>query len=405
MTREIVDPPHPTPNPDGPHTPGTDHETAPVPAGPQGEGVAGEEEPYDSFFDDVNKKLSQSIEEPAPDPALGPGSSEGGSSRQSRSDDPVGRALRGHKLSPRTSEVFKAVVALSAGCSERPPAGAEVPPAFLLGDSPDPEAAVVAKSDSPLLSDLVVERRETEPESIRDEDLAGEARFPWFQVFLLSYASAVTLALTWMVLTGRSFRPVDRSATSSTASSDAGPPPKPNASPLDAKALRQLPDENITALGASLRIGDLQVTPLSIALVRVELVGSIDPSKYRVEESESLVLRIQLTNLSKTQSFAPLELAYLREQSSPLDRCLIMTPRGATIGAFPLAVDSEWSVVGQESRVLERGETLETIIASEPGAADRIASEMIWRVRLRIGPFRSDVVGIRFRDNEVERDR
>jgi hypothetical protein len=404
MTREIVDPPHPTPNPDGPHTPGNNHETAPVPAGPPGEDEAAEEEPSDSFFDDVNKMLSQSIEEPAPDPALGPESADGGSSQESRPDDSVGRALRGHKLSPRTSEVFKAVVALSAGSSEPPSPDAEIPPGFLAGDSPDPEAAVVAKTDSPLLSDLVVERREAEQESIPDDDLAGEARFPWFQVFLLSYASAITLALTWAVLTGRSFRPSDRSAASSAASSDAGPAQKPHASPIDGKALPPLPDENITAIGASLRIGDLQVRPMSVALARVELVGSIDRSKYRIEDSESLVLRIQLTNLSKTQSFAPLELAYLREQGSPLDRCLITTPRGATIGAFPLDVESEWSVVGQESRVLGRGETSETIIASEPKAADRIASEMIWRVRLRIGRFRSDVVGIRFRDNEVQRD-
>jgi hypothetical protein len=136
----------------------------------------------------------------------------------------------------------------------------------------------------------------------------------------------------------------------------------------------------------------------------VELVGSIDASRYRAEESESLVLRMQITNLSKSQRFAPLELAYIREQSSPLDRCLITTQGSATIGAYPLDVFSEWSIVGQEARALERGETLETIIASEPGASDRMNSEMTWRIRLRIGPFRTDVVGIRFKANEVEHE-
>jgi len=404
MTREIVDPGHPTPNPDGPHTPGKTSETAPVPAVPPEKDEVAEEQPYDSFFDDVNQKLSQSIEQPAPDPVLGPATGEGGSSKQSRLDDPLGRLIRGQKLSPRTSEVFKAVMALSAGFSEPTPPGPEVPPAFLEGESPDPEKAVITKSDSPLLADLVVDEPEAKPESTRDAKTLGDARFPWFQVFILSYASAVTLALTWIMLTGRSFRWSDRSVNDPAATSDAGPPVKAIAPRLDGRALPPVPDENLITFGSTLRIGDLQVRPLSVALARVELAGAIDASKYHAEASESLVLRVQLTNLSKSQPFAPLELAYVREQSSPLDRCLITTPSGTTIGTFPLAVDSEWTIVGQETRVLERGETLETIIASEPGASDRMAAEMTWRVRVRVGPFRTDVVGIRFQDKDVERE-
>lgn len=404
MTREIVDPPHPTPNPDGPHTQGKNHEAAPVPAGPPAEEEAALEEPYDSFFDDVNKKLSESIEQPAPDPALGPESAEGGLVKQSRPDDPLARLMRGQKRSPRTSEVFKAVVALSAGSSEPPPAGAEVPRTLLEGDSPDPEAVVVSKSDAPLLSDLVVEPRQPEPESTRDDESPDEARFPWFQVFLLSYASAITLALSWILLTGRAIREVERPTNDSVASNDPAPPQKSSAPPVDATALPLVPNENVTRIGTPIRIGDLQVTPLSVVLTRVELAGAIDPSKYRIDDSESLVMRLQLTNLSKTHRLNPLELAYIRDQASPLDRCLITTSRGATIATFPLAADSEWSIVGQETRVLECGETLETIIASEPGVSRRIAPEMTWRVRLRIGPFRTDVVGIRFRDSDVEHD-
>jgi len=361
-----------------------------------------EEEPYDSFFDDVNKMLSQSIEQPAPDPVLGPPTDEYGSSKQSRPDDPIGRLIRGEKQSPRTSEVFKAVVALSAGVSEPAPPGAEVPPDFLRGGSPDPDPAAAAEPTSPLLPDLVVERGVDEEESSSDDDRPGEARFPWFQISILSYATAVTAALSWMVLTGRSPRPADQSANVSTAISDPVPPGKPGPSLLDTEALPPVPAENITTLNSPLRIGDLKVTPVSVALSHVELVGSIDPSKYRAEDSESLVLRLRFTNLSKSQSFAPLELAYIREQSSPLDRCFITSSGGKTIGAFPLAVDSEWSIVGQECPVLDQGKTFETVIASEPGASNRLSSEMIWRVRLRIGPYRTDVIGVRFRDADVE---
>jgi hypothetical protein len=135
----------------------------------------------------------------------------------------------------------------------------------------------------------------------------------------------------------------------------------------------------------------------------VELTGSIDPSKYRAEESESLVLRLRFTNLSKSR-FTPLELAYIREQGSLLDRCFITTSDGKTISTYPLAVDSEWAIVGQEYRVLDEGETVEAVIASEPGAANRLSSEMIWRVRLRIGLYRTDVIGVRFRDADVARE-
>ncbi len=404
MTREIADLPHPTPNPDEPHAPGKPDETEPVTARFPLDDEAEEEQPSDSFFDDVNQMLSQSIEQPAPDPVLGPLAGEDASSKRSRPDDPVARLIRGEQQSPRTSEVFKAVVALRAGGSEPAPAGAEAPHDFLLGDSADPETAAAAAPASLLLPDLVVERRVVEQESTSDDEIRGEARFPWFQVFILSYASAVTLALSWMVLTGRSPRPAGPSAIVSTSIGEPVPPAKPGPSLLDAKFLPPVPAENITTLDLPVRIGDLQVTPVSVALARVELVGAIDPSKYRQEDSESLVLRLRCTNLSKSQPFAPLELAYVREQPSRLDRCFITTSGDQTIGAFPLAVDSEWSIVGQECPVLDPGKSFETVIASEPGIANRLSSEMIWRVRLRIGPYRTDVIGVRFRDADVERD-
>jgi len=403
MTREIADPPHPTPNPDGPHTSGKPDEAEPVPAGLPREGEALEEQPYDSFFDDVNKKLSQSIEQPAPDPVLGPLTAEDRSSKRSRPDDPIARLIRGEKQSPHTSEVFKAVVALRAAGSEPAAAGAERLSDFLTSDAAESNEAAAPKPAAPLLPDLVVERRAVLQETTSDDEVSVEGGFPWFQVLILSYASAVTLALSWIVLTGRSSRSVESSASISMAPSEPVLPRKPGPAVVDTKSQPPIPAENITTIDAPLRIGDLKMTPVSVALSRVELVGAIDPSKYREEDSESLVLKLRFTNLSKKQPFAPLELAYLREQASRLDRCFITTSDGTTIGAFPLAVDSEWSIVGQECPVLEPGQSFEAIIASEPGVSNRLSSEMIWRVRLRIGTYRTDVIGVRFRAADVQR--
>jgi hypothetical protein len=401
MTREIADPAHPTPNPDGPHTPSKAHESVPVPARPPLQEETEEEEPYDSFFDDLNKQLSQSIERPAPDPALGP---EGIGSGSGRADEPLAQLQPGQKLSPRTSEVFKAVVALSAGKSAKGEPGDEFTPDFLEPGVLDPETPVEPASVATLLPDLVVEERGRAAESTHDDESLSEARFPWLQVLILSYASALTLALTWVLLSGRTALPVDHVADGSSAASDSATPSKSIQNGIDVAALPSVPEENMTTLGSALRIGDLQVRPISVALARVELVGSIDSSKYRAEETESLVLRLQLTSFSDSRFFAPLERAYLREQASQLDRCFIATSRGRTIGAFPLAEDSEWSIVGQEFPVLKRGETVETIIASEPHAADLMTAEMTWRFRLRIGPYRTDVIGVRFRATQIERD-
>jgi hypothetical protein len=67
-----------------------------------------------------------------------------------------------------------------------------------------------------------------------------------------------------------------------------------------------------------------------------------------------------------------------------------------------LAVDSEWSIVGQKFTVLEPGKSVETLIASEPGAADRLTDLMTWHIRLRVAPYRTDVLGVRFNKNDVE---
>jgi hypothetical protein len=151
-----------------------------------------------------------------------------------------------------------------------------------------------------------------------------------------------------------------------------------------------------------MQIGDLEVTPLGIVTERVALVRSIDPNDWRREESASLLLRLRLKNVSRDQEFAPLERRSLREQGAALDRSAIVTTPGNGINLFPLAVDSEWSIEGQSFNVLKPGETVETVIASEPKMADKLTDEMTWRIRLRIGTYRTDVLGVHFNKREIE---
>ena len=81
--------------------------------------------------------------------------------------------------------------------------------------------------------------------------------------------------------------------------------------------------------------------------------------------------------------------------------------RIARMGAnlFPLAVESEWMIVGQEFRELGPGESMEGIIVSAPDARGLIEEEMTWRVRLRTGINETDVLGVWIADHEIRPER
>ena len=126
-----------------------------------------------------------------------------------------------------------------------------------------------------------------------------------------------------------------------------------------------IPPQNLVKLGETIRIGELEVTPLSVITTPLTLVRSIEPTTERQSEGSSLVLRLRLANVSQDQNFAPLERGMLRAPNSPLDRSYIETPKGRTISLYPLAADSEWSIAGQDFAEIKPGERVETIVASE----------------------------------------
>jgi hypothetical protein len=234
-----------------------------------------------------------------------------------------------------------------------------------------------------------------------DDDQLAESRTPWALLLIMSYASAVTLALTWVLLTGRTFRFAENpTAGASAAESESAL--KSGRSALDAP-LPPLPPENVTTLGHPVRLGDLEVTPLELASSPLELVRSIEPAKSKREASPSLLLRLKLRNVSASQDFSPVERRFVREQGAAVDRSLIVTNSGKPIYMYPLAIDSEWSIVGEEFRSLKPGESMETVIASEPGGDSRLVDDAIWRVRVRVGLYRTDVLGVRFEKGDVSR--
>jgi hypothetical protein len=233
-----------------------------------------------------------------------------------------------------------------------------------------------------------------------DDDRFADARLSWLIGLLLSYSSAVTLALAWVLWTGSAAHAPNDPATGKDHSSVE--PASRSAEAPGSVVAPPIPAENLTSLGRPIRLGALEFTPLEIVAAPVQLVRSIDPTDVRDEESNSLVLRFRLTNKSNNLVLTPLDAALARDQISPLDRPYIDSSRGKGINLFPLAVDSEWLIAGQSFPVLDPGESAETLLASEPIKGDRPTGEFTWRLRLRIGPYRSDMVGVRFNGEDIK---
>jgi hypothetical protein len=410
MTRNIVNKPHVTPNPDNAHTPGSpersdDPSDARRPAAsayaPPGHGAApaselADEEPsFDSCFDDLNLILSQSIQKPDPDPNLD--SSSAGSTRLAR-DVAAAHLQEDRDKPPRTSEIFRSVVS-SAACAPPSAAGPTSPAQAASKPQGSPQSQPEARSAHELtIPGVDVDRdRYVQELASEEEDGLSEPRVSWSQVLLLSYSSAITLAMIWMFWTGRWSSGTAPPPVSDPSTSDSSSQPV-ESDPISAPP--SIPAENLATLGKTIRLGDLEVTPQSVIAAPVELMRSIEPDKRRREET-SLILQLRLTNVSKEHTFTPLVQNLVRERGLRSYDPYIETSKGTLIRLFPLAIDSEWSIVGQEFSPLKPGETEETFVAAEPGSARDLAAEMTWRVRLRTGVYRTDMLGVRFTEGEV----
>ncbi len=393
MPSEIREKPPPTPHPDQPRKPGSRRESGPTPRkDPEPlEEYDSDSGMYDSCVDDLNLMLSQPISEP--DPALASASR----------DTPLPAFLQIQKDQPGTSEVFEAVRSRS-GDTKVPRAGwaSRLISRFTRGStSRRPPRASTTSTLARSHSAGEGLRIDSGSDADDDESSADLPRGMWLSLLLLSYASAVTLGLGWMLWTGRGLQHSEPPAADSPHIGDERASKATETSARE--VLPPIPAENLVVLAETIRIGDVEITPLGVTLSPVELVRSIDPADYRHEDSNSLVVRFKLTNLSKEHAFAPLARDLLRDQAAPRDRSFVAEPDGGKIGLFPLAVESEWLILGQEFPILKPGENAETLVASAIVKEDRLPNELTWHIRLRTGPYRTDILGIRFTRSELSR--
>jgi hypothetical protein len=215
----------------------------------------------------------------------------------------------------------------------------------------------------------------------------------WPMVLLGSYASAVTLALVWWVVLPRlrgkgeveSFKPEAPVAVGTR---------RPDLS-RKVDPIAPIPPERITRLGEPLRIGSLEITPTAMTRqgVRLRRVSLTGKTETRDGGTGALALRVRLRNVSNDAIFAPLEKAFLRDTDTGLSESFVELAPPDRVYLYPLPVESEWSIVGQDFPELRPGEVKETTIVT---AADFPSDgpPMTWRLMLRTGPGQTEAVGV-----------
>jgi len=229
---------------------------------------------------------------------------------------------------------------------------------------------------------------------------AAAPRISWPLLLVSSYASALTLALGFILWTGRGLSRLDFSTSSEPVPGTNGASPSRGASGTGDDLL-PLPAPNVTDLGRPVRLGVLEVTPRSIARRPVELLRLEGTAEGERESSPTLVLTLELANRSTGSTLAPLDRALVRDPVPAVDQSFIEVPGGRRIAMFRLAIESEWSIQDQVFPALQPGQTVETILVSEPVALADLKGTMTWHVKLRIAPYRTDVLGVRFMAEQV----
>jgi hypothetical protein len=260
-----------------------------------------------------------------------------------------------------------------------------------------PDPLVSLNLDAPL-------RPSTRPAESHDDYGARPSRWPL--LLIASYASALTLACLWVVVTGRARLRDPQPVQPAEIEAQSEPGRRADRS-LKVEPEPPLAPDHITSLGKPLRLGSLELTPLGVRSQRVVLDRALlDGGRRNVRDggAAALVLRLRLRNLSSDAIFAPLDEAFIRERDHGSPESFIETGNDERIYIFPLAIQSEWSIRGQAFPVLKPGESAETMVVSSPEARGRAADPMTWRVRLRTGLDETEVVGVQFRIADIGRD-
>ncbi|OJW19166.1 MAG: hypothetical protein BGO49_11750 [Planctomycetales bacterium 71-10] len=235
-----------------------------------------------------------------------------------------------------------------------------------------------------------------EPASHREEPGASERPHDWAGLLVRSYASAVTLALGWLLWTGKASPPPAEPAREVPARRRAVEPP-PSAVATAAPAS---PSLRTTGLGRPVVVDGLEVTPLLVLRRGVRAVRSLGEESLVREHDGCLALTVRLKNLSADgERLRPIVAADLVDG----DAFAIDAPPGPRVAMFALAPGSGWAVEDQTFPEVGPGEIADVVLLSEPLGDRRLSPGMTWRFRVATDPARErrEGLGVTFGPDDI----
>lgn len=237
-------------------------------------------------------------------------------------------------------------------------------------------------------------------------------------VIVLSYASAMTLAFGYLLYKNQFGAPHQLESLP-----DIVPPMKNGQVAMQlVPESAELPNGHTLALGESRRFGNVRVTPLRVTKepLRFEYYTG-DSKKSRAPTEPVLKLWVRFENVSRDQSFSPLDRKLLlsnvadgkhvgevrsnqfviRRADKPKSR-----PR---VQIYDLPADGEWDFEGFRAPPrLSPGETWDTYIPTTVEGLKQLEGNLVWRVHFRKGYHPQSNNGVttlfevRFNSNQIE---
>jgi DNA-directed RNA polymerase subunit RPC12/RpoP len=184
-----------------------------------------------------------------------------------------------------------------------------------------------------------------------------------------------------------------------------------------------LPEKLKVALGQSIQVGDVAVTPEKVELRRIKVRHA--GAAVQTSANDSLVLQLLLQNTSRDVVFCPSDPYFDRRWKGPSyggkpytfleigDKRLFGGPLPWKQGQPPEARDT---IEGQHFERLSPGQTMTTVVCTDPDdCVDRILREhpdhLLWRVQVRRGLVKlgeqersaTAVVGVIFAPSDIQR--
>ncbi len=243
---------------------------------------------------------------------------------------------------------------------------------------------------------------------------AGKSKANLWIILLASYASAVTLALGYLLMTR-------------TPSEDRAHQLESLPDPLDLdgkipiyKRNAQLPPGHTLKLKESRRFGNIIVEPIKVTLAPIKYQHFSGDRKQKQQSSEPvLCLWLKFTNVSQDQQIAPLDSLLLFKRVMTDSGDLVAntfliskddSSRAAAVLPYPHAPHSEFDLMGQNlGYQLKPGESIETYIPCDSEGMKALKGSLVWRVHFRKGYAKTGhgvttLIDVVFHRSEVQSD-